>query len=196
LINIQSNGLNIKPLKTVEAFKIRLTSQEVRNLMELDLSETPEKEIIKDLFLCEVFTGQRFSDINSVINRNNIIGDNLSFIQQKTKLKVYIPLYDDLKNLIDKMLKKYPNGIKICSNQHFNRQLKEICKDILLKKTHSWQTYHGNEIVNHEKPRWELVTSHIGRRSFCNFSLRKKISPKSIMRVTGHLNLNQFYEVN
>ena len=122
------------------------------------------------------------------------VRDLETFIQQKTKLKVNIPLYDNLKNLIEQILNKYPNGIKICSNQHFNRQLKEICKDVLLNKTHSWQTIHGNEIVHHEKKRWELVCSHIGRRSFCNFSLRKKINVKSIMRVTGHLNLNQFYE--
>lgn len=194
LIKNESDKMNLKPLKTIEAFKIRLTSEELKNLMELDLSETPEKDIIKDLFICEIFTGQRFSDINSVINRNNIIDNTLTFIQQKSKMKVNIPLYDDLKNLIEKILNKYPNGIKICSNQHFNRQLKEICKNILLKKTHRWQTIHGNEVVLHEKPRWELICSHIGRRSFSNFALRKKINIKSIMRLTGHTDIKQFYE--
>jgi integrase len=194
LIVNESNRLNLKPLKTIEAFKIRLTSEEVQHLMELDLSESPEKEIIKDLFLCEIFTGQRFGDVNSVINRNNLIDDTLTFIQQKTKIKVNIPLYDELKNLIEKMLNKYPNGIKICSNQHFNRQLKEICKGILLDITHRWQTIHGSDIIYHEKSRWELACSHLGRRSFCNLALRKKINLKSIMRVTGHTNIKQFYE--
>lgn len=194
LIQNEGSKINLKPLKTIEAFKIRLTSEELKNLMELDLSENPEKEIIKYLFLIEIFTGQRYGDANSVINQNNIMDDQLTFTQQKTKMKVTIPLYDDLKNLIEKIFTKYPNGIKICSNQHFNRQLKEICKDILLKKKHCWQTIHGNDIINHEKERWELVCSHIGRRSFCNFALRKKINIKSIMRITGHLNIKQFYE--
>jgi integrase len=194
LIINDSNRLNLKPLKTIEPFKIRLTYEEFHNLLKLDLSDTPEKEIIKDLLICEIYTGQRFSDINSVIDRNNIIDDTLTFIQQKTKMKVNLPLFIDLKRLIERMLKKYPNGIKICSNQHFNRQLKEICKGILLNKTHSWETIHGNEIVRHQKQRWELVSSHIGRRSFCNFALRKNISVKSIMRVTGHTNIKQFYE--
>ena len=36
------------------------------------------------------------------------------------------------------------------------------------------------------KPKYELVTSHMGRRTFVTLSLEKGMRPEIVMKITGH----------
>jgi len=42
------------------------------------------------------------------------------------------------------------------------------------------------------KPKYELVTSHMGRRTFVTLSLEKGMRPEIVMKITGHKDYKTF----
>ena len=67
-----------------------------------------------------------------------------------------------------------------------NKRLHILCKlagiDEPIKSTH----YEGNKRIDEVKPKYELVGTHCGRRTFICTALAKGIPPSVIMKWTGH----------
>ena len=177
-------------LKSKEGLKIALNENEVNKLAELDL--IPRLAKVRDLFLLEVLTGQRFSDMHKLLDRNNISETSITITQQKTGETIKVPLHPKLKTHLTKILNSYPEGIPEISNQKFNEYLKEICKAAEFNKKHSWEIKIGTELIKKTDHRYNLVTSHTGRRTFCTLSLKSKIHHETIMKITGHRKYEQF----
>jgi integrase len=185
---------DLKHLDEIEPFKIALKEKEVLELLKLDLSHNDRLEKVRDLFALEIMTGQRYSDLPKVLDKKNISETNIQIYQQKTGEKVQIPLHPKLKKHLLHISTKYTKGLPTISNQKFNEYLKEICKQAGFEKEHSWVTLTGKKKINQSDFRYNLVTSHTGRRTFCTLSLKRKISPEFIMKVTGHRKYDQFRE--
>lgn len=152
-------------------------------------------EAARDWLIISCYTGQRVSDFMR-FNKSMLRKDNgellIEFKQRKTGKKIAIPLHNDIKQILSKKNGDFPKKI---ADQKYNQYLKEVCKlagiEINIK---------GSKIDNKTKrkkagiyPKHELVTSHIGRRSFAtNFY---GTVPTSILRVfTGHSTEKQFLE--
>ena len=93
----------------------------------------------------------------------------------------------------------YGNGI---SNQKFNQYIKEVCRIVGLnrkvKKT-EWNLK-GEEIKNNTDyiPLYEVVSSHIGRKTFIRRHIENGTPTRTIMKMTGHKSRKVFdgyYEV-
>ena len=184
----------LKFLKEIEPFKIALREDEIRELMSLDLSNESSLSKVRDLFILEVLTGQRFSDLPKLLNRKNITDSNIQIIQGKTKEKVFIPLHPDLKVHLHYILDLYKDNIPHLSNQKFNDYIKKVCKKAGIDRKHSWSILVGKEQVSKSASRYDLVSSHTGRRTFCTLALKNKIPAEIIMKVTGHRKYEQFKE--
>lgn len=191
-INTKINFEDLKYLDEVEPFKIALKDYEVESLFELNLSNTPRLEKVRDLFTLEILTGQRFSDISKVLDQKHILDSTIEIYQQKTGEKVTIPLHPKLREHLKKIFEKYPNGFPAITNQKFNLYIKEVCVLAKINKEHSWITQTGKKKIHHSDFRYNLVGSHTGRRTFCTLALKNKINSELIMKVTGHKNYNQF----
>ena len=70
--------------------------------MLIDAKLSPKDQIIRDLFLIGVYSGQRFSDY-SVFEKSDIQGDLIVKRAEKTENYSYIPLHDKLKRHIGKI---------------------------------------------------------------------------------------------
>src|ERR1017187_1061110 len=66
-----------------EADTIYLTESEIKNLYDLDLSENPRLERVRDLFIVGCYTGLRFSDFSQIASEN-IKNGFISIRTQKT----------------------------------------------------------------------------------------------------------------
>jgi integrase len=183
---------DLKYLQEIEAFKIALKEAEVEKLATMDLSHRHEK--VRDLFLLEIMTGQRFSDLAKVLDKKNFSGSNIIIYQQKTNEKAVIPIHPKLKVHLNKIFEKYPEGLPVISNQKFNEYLCEICKLAKFNREHSWLKLSGKNKIQVTDFRYNLITSHTGRRTFATLALKRGIDPELIMKVTGHRSYDQFRE--
>ena len=89
----KEKGFGIKRVKTKN--KVRLNFKELKALANLDLSDNPSFDKIRDLFIVGAYTGLRFSDWEKVGSRNIIDEDEgqlLEVLTIKTSKRVFIPL--------------------------------------------------------------------------------------------------------
>ncbi|MDI1354604.1 MAG: tyrosine-type recombinase/integrase [bacterium] len=173
-------------------FKIALKLHEVETLLNLDLTNNTRLERVRDLFALEIFTGQRFSDIPKLIDKNNISDTSITIYQQKTNEQVTIPMHPQLKKHLKNIFKKYPEGLPIITNQKFNEYLKDLCKLAGFTQQHSFIRLVGKNKIKHLEFRYDLISSHTGRRTFCTLALAEGLKAELIMKVSGHQSYEQF----
>jgi len=67
-----------------------------------------------------------------------------------------------------------------------NCSLKELCQLAEINDPIRITTYKGNVRTDTVHPKWELVGTHTGRRTFIVQALSMGISPNIVMKWTGH----------
>jgi site-specific recombinase XerD len=160
---------------------IYLTESELLNLYYLEgLAKT--QEYVRDNFCFGCFTGLRFSDI-SRISKENIKGDFLEIVTQKTKDFIKIPLNDFAKQIIEKYSGGLPRSI---SNQKTNDILKEIGEIAELNEVVVKRKFKGVKVIEVCEPKHKLLSTHAARRTFVTLSLEKGMRPETVMSITGH----------
>lgn len=121
---------------------------------------------------------------------SNIDGDILDVISKKTNKRQRFALANEAMMI----LSKYPKApdeadpyiFPWITNQKYNEQLKVVGK--LAGMTGDWITekQSGRTKKREVRPKYELLTSHVARRTFVTICLRKGISTEDIRAVTGH----------
>lgn len=184
-------GFGLRRTKTTA--KVRLTFSELEQLAAVDLSDTPRLERARDLFLVGCFTGARFSDWHKV-SRENIIeepeGQLIQILTQKVRNRVVVPVFPVLAGILE----KYSYQLPEISIQHFNRDIKTVCK-IALKDSRFQRIYsEGGDTKAEIVEKWERVSSHAARRSFASNFWEAGIPAALLMQITGHATEKQFFE--
>ena len=169
-----------KPIEDVD--KIYLTESEIHRINSLDLQNEKSLDVVRDLFIIACYTGFRFSDF-STLTKEHISDNYITKTTLKTRAKVIIPIHP----IVREILKKYDNEIpRSYTNAHVNELLKVIAErakintDIEIIKTIAGKT------VKNSYKKWELVTTHAGRRSFATNSYLAGLPAISIMKLTSH----------
>ena len=165
-----------------ETESIYLDETELQILYELDLSENPRLDRVRDLFMIGCWTGLRYSDWDKV-KPQNIEDGFLELKQSKTGGAVVIPVHPTVSEIIEKYKGELP---KVLSNQKFNDYLKEVARKAKLReKVHKSITRGGVKVsTTHVKA--DLVTTHTGRRSFATNLYKAGLPTLTIMQITGH----------
>ncbi len=81
------------------------------------------------------------------------------------------------------------------SQSKFNKQLKNLCEESgFLNRLVSNPKRVGSDVINtKEKPLWELISSHGGRRGFVKNSIDLgKMDYRTIMKLSGHKTFSEF----
>jgi integrase len=189
------NGFNTsiayrKLLKGVEeeSESIYLNTDELQKIYDLDLSDRKGLDRVRDLFLIGCWTGLRFSDY-STISPDDIQGDRIRVLTQKTKKKVVIPLNSVIKSILLKYDYKLPKSI---SNQKFNAALKDIGKLAEINQTIIQHITKAGQTVTNPKTKSDLISSHVARRSFATNHYKMGIESLLIMGITGHKTEREF----
>ena len=175
---------------------IYLADDEIQNI-ENKKGLSNSLENVKDWLLISCHTGQRISDflrfnknmIRYEKNKKGIAKPLIEFTQKKTGKIMTIPLSPKVMHILEKRNGEFPNSI---SDQKYNDYIKEVCKKAkindVVKGSKLVETFKGSKKYRKESDtykKWELVSSHIGRRSFATNNYGK--IPTSFLKyVTGH----------
>lgn len=173
---------------------IYLTFEE---LNKIEQTEMPHDYLAnaRDWLLIACYTAQRVSDYMrftpSMIVEDSEGQKYLDFTQIKTGTKMQIPLLKKVQEILDKRNGEFPRKI---SDVKFNLYIKEVCKIAGLDEI----LYNGKTMVIEregkkkitrkvfgEYHKYELVTSHIGRKSFAS-NFYEKIPTAYLLNFTGH----------
>lgn len=186
----------IKPTKAEKVEKIYLTPDEL-NVIENENFDTESLNNAKDWLLISCETGQRISDFMR-FKKDMIRYENekalIEFTQVKTNKIMTVPLSKRVLKILDKRNGNFPYSI---SDQKYNDYIKDVCRIAKIN-----QKIKGSiiEVEKKEKrkksgvfEKWELVTSHIGRRSFATNNYGK-IPTSLLIGATGHSTEKMFLE--
>jgi len=171
------------PIPEEETTQIYLTPDELDAIYQLDLSQNPRLDRVRDLFIVGCWTGLRFGDLSRV-RPEHVEGNLIKVPTEKTGKLVQIPLQPTVKAIMAKYEGDFPSGI---SNQKQNEYIKEVAAMVpaLQVKVMSGRTQ-GGARMEAARHKWELVSTHTARRSFATNLFRSGFHPKIIMSLTGH----------
>lgn len=161
--------------------QIYLKEKEVARLYYFE-GLTKKEEEIRDMFIVGCMTGQRYSDY-SRLSKDNIVGDNIHFLQKKTRNKAVVPMTDYVREIFSKYDGNLPPARCI---QYFNKAIKIICKKAGLTELVVYEEDKGGDIVMIKKPQYEMISSHTARRTFATNMVRNNVSTSKIRKCTGH----------
>jgi integrase len=172
----------------ITADSIYLNNEEINKIFNYDFKGVERLENTRDLFIIGLRTGLRISDFLRLKDAN-IKNGYIEIETQKTGQTVTIPLHKQIEEILEKR-NGFPRSI---SDQKFNEHVKELCEVAGFK-----EKVQGSKINKETKRKedgiyhkWELVTSHICRRSFAT-NLYGKLDNLTIMAITGHQTETQF----
>lgn len=174
-----------------------LHQHEIEALRLLDLTANPRLERVRDLQVAQIFSGLRFSDLTRLQSRH-IQKGHIVIKMWKTRKKnkrVEIPIFPQLQEILTKYTNPETGELElpIISEQNFNKYIKELAQLIpALVTIITIEFTKGNITDTKEALKWELISSHSSRRSFCSLCLDLDYSVKETMQWSGHSTLAAF----
>ncbi|WP_297931996.1 site-specific integrase [uncultured Alistipes sp.] len=176
-------------LRTTRKKVIFLTPDELNKIRNYTIPSTKQYlERVRDVFLFCCFTGLRHSDVYN-LKRSDVKDNHIEVTTVKTADSLVIELNDHSRTILEKYKDIAFMGGKVLpvvSNQKMNLYLKELCQlagiDEPIRETY----YRGNERIEEVLPKYELVGTHVGRRTFICNALSLGIPTQVVMKWTGH----------
>jgi hypothetical protein len=116
----------------------------------------------------------------------------IDFEQKKTGKLMELPLHPKILQILNKNNGNFPYKL---SDQRYNDHIKDVCKEANI--THEVRGSKMNKETYRKEsglyPKYELVSSHIGRRSFATNNYGK-IPTAYLISITGHSSEAMFLE--
>lgn len=200
---------NIKaPQQKIE--KIFLTFEDLTKIEAINPNRLNDNyENTKDWLIISCYTAQRVSDfmrfdksmIRQEKNKEGILKPFIEFTQKKTDKIMTVALHPKVIEILEKRNGNFP---KVISDPKYNLFIKQVCriaglneiikggklKDLNKEDETEKRPKNKDEIKRYRKEsgmfkKWELITSHIGRRSFAT-NFYGTIPTTYLRNATGH----------
>lgn len=178
-----------------------LTESEIDLIFNVKLN-SERLDNVRNWFIICLWTGLRVSDLLS-LNKEHIVDGFIQILNLKTGIYTIIPNLEHVKSVLDKNEGNFPRKI---SAPKFNEYIKEVSKEAGLTQLIQGSKQVPTEFVDYDGkkkkanrkkkgryPKYELIRSHIGRRTFCTIHYGR-IDTLTIMRISGHATERQFID--
>ncbi|HWB64166.1 MAG TPA: site-specific integrase [Chitinophagales bacterium] len=189
--NLTYKEYNVSPQVKIITF---LERDEIKQLMEVQLDSYLETAS-RDLLLFGCFTGMRYSDIKNLkrtdIKEHRFEGMESVFHaahirQVKTSKETVIPLLPEALSI----LKQYENmrgeyALPQFPLQTVNNALKIVGQKAELTCQQKTEVFVGVERITDYVPKWKILSTHIGRRTFVTIAATKGIPINVVASITG-----------
>lgn len=176
-------------LKSTQKKIIFLTWDELNRLREFKIPFNKQAlERVRDVFLFQCFTGLRYSDVFN-LRRSDIKDDHIEVTTVKTSDSLIIELNNHSKAILDKykdVAFEDDKVLPVITNQKMNDYLKELAEMAGIDEPVRQTYYKGNERIDDVTPKYALLGTHAGRRTFICNALALGIPPQVVMKWTGH----------
>ncbi|MDY6277517.1 MAG: phage integrase SAM-like domain-containing protein [Bacteroidales bacterium] len=195
--------------KTVKKPVIFLTKEELDKLYKLEIPASGtvlklktyegreyEKTVMdsaamskaRDLFCFCAFTSLRYSDVVEV-RKTDIQNGVMTVTTQKTHDRRPIVLHKNALAILDKYKDEdFKNGkaLPYITNQQMNRALKDLGEICGFNTPYTITCYRNGTRYDEVYPKYELIGTHTGRKTFICFALSNGVPPDVVMKFTGH----------
>jgi integrase len=145
-------------------------------------------EKTRDIFCFCCFTSLRYSDAVN-LKRANISGGTMTITTVKTADTITIEINKYARSILDKYAARddlrgyvFPS----ITNQRMNVYLKDLCELCGINEPITQTYYKGSERIDETAPKFELIGTHTGRRTFICNALMLGIPAEIVMKWTGH----------
>jgi len=162
----------------------------IENIAKEELSGSLDNA--KDWLIISCYTGQRISDFMHFTDKQIRIEEGkhlLEFTQKKTNKLTTIPLHPKVLEILNKRLGEFPYPV---SDQKYNDYIKRVCKlaklNQLTEGSKMLETEPKNKVYRKKTglyKKYDLVTSHVGRRSFAT-NFYGQIPTTYLINITNH----------
>jgi len=171
-------------VKEIEGTIVFLTLEELMKLKNLKIGPKHLRQV-RDVFCFQSFTGLRFSDVSN-LKHEHINNDVISIRAQKTKEFITIPLNPYAKEILSRYLNNSIYALPVISNQKMNFYLKKVGKLAELYSKVIMVRYRGAERLETSLPKYQVLTTHVGRKTFITNSIYLGLRSEVLMEITGH----------
>ena len=164
-----------------------LSASELQAVMDVRLPNY-RTGINRDAFVFCAFTGLSHSDV-AKLKRTDIKDGFFDVVTQKTHDGLRIELNDHAQAILDKYKNDNIKGdlaLPVISNVKMNAQLKVMGQVCGIDEPTRIVYFQGHERHEQVFPKWALLTTHCGRRTFVVTALQLGIPSEVIMKWTGH----------
>ena len=163
--------------KKVPSQHLALTEDELKALDKYRPKSRTESDV-KIIFMRACLTGSRCSDAKAMTDKN-ISNGVLSYVSKKTQTEVNLPVHRLLEKYLSKPYKEHATSV-------VSRTIQRICKQ--LGMIEEVQLFVGGKLRKGQK--WEFVTMHTARRTFCTILAQKDVPIEVIRTLAGHSTSN------
>lgn len=176
-------------IKNVQKKIIFLNKSELKRFTEYEIpTDKSYLEKIRDVFLFQCFTGLRYSDVFN-LKRSDVKDGYLEITTLKTADNLIIELNSYSRKLLNKYIDvefEHNKALPVISNQKMNDYLKELAELAEIDELVTQTYFKGNERIEEVLPKYSLMSTHAGRRTFVCNALSLGIPPQVVMKWTGH----------
>lgn len=169
---------------------IHLTWEELLHLYNLNIDKPAHQHLarVRDVFCFCCFTSLRYSDVEK-LRRSDIKGNTIVVVTKKTVDGLTIDLNKYSRAILDKYADFHfedDKALPVISNSNMNDYLKALGKLAGFEEPQRIVYFIGNERHEEVYPKYELLTTHCGRRTFIVNALYLGIPAEVVMKWTGH----------
>lgn len=198
---IISPSYDLVQLPNFQHQQIALTPDDVSRIYHFDINTIDKRpqylrhiEKVRDMFVLSCNLGQRFSDMVR-IDKLSFDRNIFSIVQQKTGTKAIVDIdkFCVDKRMVYNILEKYKYEAPLTTDiSAYNKYLKYLMEAIGLTEQIKRETKVNGFIHTEYIPKYKLIGSHTGRRTFVTINLLRGIPLHEIMRASGHTSYSSF----
>lgn len=168
---------------------IYLEWEELLDLYSFKFPENkPSLTAVRDVFCFCCFTGLRYSDV-AKLHKNDVRKNAIKIVSKKDVDGLII----ELNKYSRAILNKYKDielrkglALPVISNEKMNEHLKVMGEIAEINEPIRIVYFKGNQRFEEVLPKYALLTTHCGRRTFIVNGLRLGVPSEVIMKWTGH----------
>lgn len=186
--HVNNDYKEFKPPSSEPIYSIVLTKEELERIINLK-TNIPAIEFAKLFMIVNCRIGLRSIDLIELIKEFELNSNKIRFFQNKTSSLQTLVIPEDVIIMIRRLKELFTDGL---SRDYINDKLREIGKMVGMNEIETSVKFYGSKRVIVKKPRWNLLTTHVGRRTFATRAMEKRIPIHVIMEFTGHKTLASF----
>ena len=181
--------------------QIALTPDDVSRVYHFDINTIRKRpqykrhlDRIRDMFVLSCNLGQRYSDMVR-IDKSSFDFNKFSIVQQKTGSKAVVDIdkFCVDRRMVYQILEKYNFKAPFSGDiSCYNKYLKYLMLHVGLTEEIKRETKVAGFIHTERIPKYKLIGSHTGRRTFVTINLLRGIPLHEIMRASGHTSYSSF----
>lgn len=160
---------------------VALLTSEFRQFRDHDLSEHPALSKARDAWIFQACVGLRWSDMQQLL-REHRTGDTLDLTTIKNKKSVRIPLSRDARAIWD----DYNGPPPAISNDKQNEYVKQAARLAGLDRRVRLVMYSGVKRAETTVMIWEVISTHVAKKTFVTSLIAAGCTVDDVMRVTGN----------